>query len=180
MVLGTRGKVIWWVKIGCQECRIEVTLDRTYATGTVVKPLSKGLLDIRPTAVTVLGQLGGARGELVQGAAGACNRASQVVYEHPWSTQAHALAELLLPASISNLFDTDVVADSDNLVDKPSMQALAVGGKLAFLVGKSASRGKVAFAILPGEACLAMLLDTAFFVVVLWVVGTTLAVQLAL
>src|SRR5215470_9540512 len=40
-VLGTRGKEVWWVKVGCQECRVQVTLDRTYATGTVVKPLSK-------------------------------------------------------------------------------------------------------------------------------------------
>ncbi len=178
--MGTRGKVIWWVKVGRQERRVEVTLDGTYATGTLVKPLIKGFLGIRPAAVTVLGQLGAARGELVQGAASLCNCASQVVYQHPWGTHTHALAIAFLPASISNLFDTNVVADSDNLVDKPSMQALAMGSKLAFLVCQSSPCGEIALAILPGTASLAMLLDTAFFVVVLWVVGTALAVQLAL
>src|SRR5215470_6591581 len=98
----------------------------------------------------------------------------------PGGTQAHALAELLLPALVGYLFDTDMVADTDNLVDKPPMQALAMGGKLAFLVGESPSRGKVAAARLPGEAALTMLLDAPFFVVVLWIIGTALPVQLAL
>ena len=106
--------------------------------------------------------------------------ASQMIYEHPWGTQAHALAKLFLPASISNLLDTDIVPDTDNLMHKPSMQALAMGGELAFLVGQSSPRGEIPFAILPGEASLAVLLDTSLFVVVLWIVGTTLAVQLAL
>jgi len=180
MVSGTRGKEVWWVKIGGKKCGIQVTLDGTNPASTVVKPLSKGFLDIRPATVTVLGQFGAARGELVQGAASLCNCASQVLYQHPWSTQAHALAELFLPAFVGNFLDTNVITDVYDFVDKPSMQALAVRGKLAFLVGKSASRGKVALTILPGKALLAMLLDTSFFIVVLRVIGMALAVQLAL
>ena len=47
------------------------------------------------------------------------------------------------------LVGTNVVADSDNLVDKPSMQALAMGSKLAFLVCQSSPCGEIALAILP-------------------------------
>src|SRR5258707_8254042 len=172
MVLGTRGKVVWWLKIGCQECRVQITLDRTNPAGTLMPALREGFLDMCLTAMTVLRQLGGARGKLVQGAASVCNCASQVVYQHPWGTQAHALAELLLPASISNLFDTDIVADTDNLVYKPPMQAFAMGGELAFVVCQSSPRGKVPLAILPGEASLAMLRDAPFLIVVLRVVST--------
>src|SRR5258708_39628135 len=125
MVPGTRGKEVWWLKLGCQECRIEVTLDGAYATGTVVKPLSEGFLDIGPTAVTVLRQLGAARGKLVQDAASLCNCASQVLYQHPGGTHAHALAITFLPAFVRNFLDVYVVTNTYNLVDKPSMQALA-------------------------------------------------------
>src|SRR5260370_17630177 len=73
MVLGTRGKVVWWLKIGCQECRVQVTLDRTNPAGTLMPALREGFLGMRLTAVTVLRQLGGARGKLVQGAASVCS-----------------------------------------------------------------------------------------------------------
>ena len=135
---------------------------------------------MRLTAMTVLRQFGAARGELVEDAASLCNCASEVLYQHPWGTQAHALAELFLPGSIRNLFDTDIVTNTDSLVDQPSMQALAVSGKLAFLVGQSPSRGNVTLAVLPGEASLAMLFDTPFLVVILRIVGAKLSVQLAL
>src|SRR5260221_2561005 len=103
-----------------------------------------------------------------------------MLYKHPWSTHTHALAELLLPAFVRNFLDTNVVADTDNLVDQASMQALAMRSKFAFMVSQSSLRGKVALTVLPGKAELAMLLDTAFFVIVLWIVGTTLAGQVVL
>ena len=46
-----------------------------------------GFLAIGVAAVAVLRQFGGARGELVQGAASVCNCASQVVYQHPRGTK---------------------------------------------------------------------------------------------
>src|SRR5260370_41737296 len=116
MVWGSRGKVIWWLKIGCQECRVQVTLDGTNPAGTLMPALREGFLGMRLTAVTVLRQFGAARGKLVQDAASLCNCASQVVYQHPWGTHAHALAELLLPVLVGYFFDTDIVADTDNLV----------------------------------------------------------------
>src|SRR5260221_11798267 len=180
MVSGTRGKVIWWLKVGGQERRVQITLDRTYSTRTDVKPLSKRFLDMHLATVTVLRQLSSARGQLVQGAASLCNCASQVLYKHPWSTHTHALAKLLLPAFIRNFFDTNVVTSTDHLVDQASMQALALGGELAFVVGKSPARGKIALTVLPGEPSLAVLFDAPLLIVVLRVVGTALAVQLAL
>src|SRR5260370_21386598 len=73
VVLGARGKVGGWLKIGCQECRVQVTLDRTNPAGTLMPALREGFLGMRLTAVTVLRQLGGARGKLVQGAASVCS-----------------------------------------------------------------------------------------------------------
>jgi hypothetical protein len=103
-----------------------------------------------------------------------------VVYEHPRGTEAHALAELLLPSFIGELLDTDVVAGMDDFMHEPAMQALTVGGKLAFLLGKSSPRGKIPLTILPGETLLAFLLDAALLVVVLRVVGTALPIKFAL
>src|SRR5260370_36195649 len=143
-------------------------------------PLREGFFGMRLAAVTVLRQLGAAGGNLVQGAASVCNCASQVLYQHPWSTHAHALAIAFLPALVGYFFDTDIVTNTDNLVDKPPMQALAMGGELAFVVCQSSPRGKVPLTILPGEASLAMLRDAPFLIVVLRVVSTALAVQLAL
>ena len=84
--MGDGGDGVWWVKIGCQEGLVEVTLDGTDTARTNVKPLIEEFPDVRPATMTVLGQLGGACRELVQGAAGTRNRASQVVYQHPWGT----------------------------------------------------------------------------------------------
>src|SRR5260221_14400720 len=144
MVSGTRGKVVWWLKISCQECRVQITLDRTNPEGTLMPALREEFLGVRLAAVTVLRQFGAARGKLVQGAASVCNCASQVLYQHPWSTHAHALAIAFLPALVGYFFDTDIVANTDNLVDKPPMQALAMGGELAFVVCQSSPRCKVA------------------------------------
>jgi hypothetical protein len=59
-----------------------------------------------------------------------------VVYQHPRGTQAHALAKPFLPALVRNLFGTNIIAHRHNLVDEPTVQALAMGGKLAFVVSK--------------------------------------------
>jgi hypothetical protein len=99
-----------------------------------------------------------------------------MLYQHPWSTHAHALAELLLPAFVRNFLDTNVVTNTYNLIDQASMQALAMRSKLAFVMYKSPSCCKIALAVLPDEPALAVLLDAPFFIVVLWVVGTALAV----
>ena len=79
--------------------------------------LRKRLFDVALAAMTVLGQFGAARGELAQGAAGACNRASQVVYEHPWGIASHALAILFLPRFVGKLFGTNGVTTTDDFMN---------------------------------------------------------------
>src|SRR5260370_558260 len=83
-------------------------------------------------------------------------------------------------SSVRDFLDTNVVTSMDNLVDQAPMQALAVSGKLAFLMCQSSSCGEIALAVLPGEAALAVFLDAPFFIIVLRVVVAALAVQLAL
>src|SRR5260221_3218552 len=141
MVSGTRGKVVWWLKISCQECRVQITLDRTNPEGTLMPALREEFLGVRLAAVTVLRQFGAARGKLVQGAASVCNCASEVLYQHPWSTHAHALAIAFLPAFVGNLLDTNVVTNTANLVDKRPMQALAMLSNLPYLLGQSSPGG---------------------------------------
>src|SRR6266571_2104373 len=93
-----------------QPCRVQVTLHRANPAGAVVPALGQGLFDIGLTAVTVLRQFGGARGELGQGAAGTCNRASQMGYKHPWGVASHALAKLFLPGFVGEFFGPNGVA----------------------------------------------------------------------
>jgi len=78
-ILGTRGFRVSWIKVGGQKRRVEVPLHRANAAGAGMPALGERLFDVRLTAVTVLGQFGAARGEFAQGAAGACNRASQLL-----------------------------------------------------------------------------------------------------
>ena len=61
-------------------------------------------------AVTILREFGGACGNFEQGAARACNGASQPLDEHPWCSQSDASPVLFLPPLIGNLFQDDGVA----------------------------------------------------------------------
>ena len=141
--------------------------------------LRQRLFLIASTAVAVLGQFGGACGELGQGAAGTCNRASQMVDEHPWGGVSHSPTILLLPGAVSELLNANVVASLYNLMHQAPMQALAMGRELALLVGKPSPRDTIALAVIPAETHLGALLDTALFVVVLRIIGAPLAVQFA-
>ena len=110
-------------------------------------------------AVTILREFGGACGNFEQGAASLCNRAFQMIYEHPWGMKTHTLAIPFLPASIGNLFDAKSIANAHNLVDESPMQTLAMGSQCAFLMGYPSSCGQIALTVLPGETLLATLLD---------------------
>jgi hypothetical protein len=103
-----------------------------------------------------------------------------VFYEHPRGVQAHALSKPLLPSFVGNLLDVNVVTDTDDLVDESAVQALTMRGEFAFLLGKPTACCKVALTVLPGGVLFAALPDASFLVVVLGVVGSTLAVELTL
>src|SRR5260221_8577589 len=130
--------------------------------------------------MTKLGEFGTSSGDLVQGAARACNGALQVVNEHPWGTTSHASAIAFLPAFIGNLLANDGVAHGHDLVSEPPMQALPVGGQLAFFGRFAAPAGLVAAALLPPGSAFAALLGPAPLIVVLRIGGAPLPLHLAL
>ena len=80
LVPGTRGDGICWIEIGGQKRGVEVALHRPDATRALMPTLRERLRDELATAVTKLGQFGRACGNFVQGAARACNGASEVCY----------------------------------------------------------------------------------------------------
>ena len=117
LVLGTRGSEVCWIQIGGQKRRVEVALHWPHTAAALMPALGQRLFDGLTTAMAKLRQFGAARGELTQGAAGTCNRASQVVYEYPWGVASHALAILLLPGSVGELFGPNRVATLDDLMN---------------------------------------------------------------
>src|SRR5438128_1338685 len=85
----------------------------------------------RSAAMTELTQFTGPGGNFDQGAARACNGASQLCYKHPWCAKSYATSVLFLPRLIRNFFENDGVAHCHNLMHLASMQALAMSGQLA-------------------------------------------------
>jgi hypothetical protein len=69
--------------------------------------------------------------------------ASQHCCEHSRGPKAHALAKLLPPGAIRNLFGDDSVGYRDDLMDKPTMQALAMGCQLAFFFRLASPRVQI-------------------------------------
>jgi len=127
LVPGTRGVGICWIEIGSQKGGVQVTLHRPDTARALMPTLRERLWGEIATAMTVLGEFRGARGNLVQGAARACNGAFEVCYQHPWGAKSHALAVAFLPAFVGDLLGDDGVAHRRDLVSQPPMQALAVG-----------------------------------------------------
>jgi len=117
LVLGTRGDGVCWIEVGRQKCGIEIPLDGSNATGALVKPLREGLFHRLAAAMTKLREFGAARGNFDQGAARACNGASQLCYQHPWGAKAHASSILFLPRLVGNLFEDDGVAHTHDFMD---------------------------------------------------------------
>src|SRR6266852_4365906 len=142
--------------------------------------LPERFFDARSAAMTKLREFGAARGNLNQGAARACNGTSQMLYQHPWGTKAHAASILFLPRLVGNLFQDDGVAHPHDLMDHATMQALAMGCELAFFGGLAPPGGLVAHALFPVQPLLASLLRTPLFIVVLRIRCPSLPVHLAL
>src|SRR5260370_10374264 len=125
--------------------------------------------------MTELAQFGGSRGNLDQGAARACNGASEHLYKHPWCSQSYTLAILLLPRLVRDLFQNDRVADRDDLMHVLTMQTPAVGCQLAFSGRLASARALVALARLPAQSVLPLRLDVTALVVLLSVGGPALS-----
>ena len=142
--------------------------------------LSERFLGRRAATMTELRQFGAARGNFHQGAARACNGASEHFYEHPWCAKTHTAAPLLLPGAIRYFFGDDGVADGHNLMDQPPMQTFAVGGQFPLAGGFAAPGGQIPLAVLPGEVLLLAFLDAPTLVIIGRVVRAALPLHLPL
>src|SRR6266568_56564 len=134
-----------------------------------MKPLGERLFDPPATAVTELAQFAGPGRNFHQGAARACNGAPQVCYKHPWSTKPYTFAVLFLPRLVGDLFEDDGVAHCHEIMNLAPMQTLAVSGEPMFFGCLFASCFLVALAAFPAERVLALLLDAALLIVVVWI-----------
>ena len=65
-VPGTRGKQICWIQVGGQKRGVQVTLDGSDATGTLLPALPQRFLHMLSAAMTELRELGGAGGDFDQ------------------------------------------------------------------------------------------------------------------
>jgi hypothetical protein len=139
-----RGVELSWIKVGGQKRRVQIALHRTDATRALVKAQGEWLFERRATAMTELAEFGRACGDFKQGAARACNGASQHVYEHPWCSQSHASPILFLPCLVGKFLDDDGVTYRHDLMHQAAMQAFAVSRQLALLSGLPAARFLVA------------------------------------
>src|SRR5258708_16495487 len=122
-------------------------------------------------------QFGGSRGTFDGGAARACKGGSQHLYKHPWCAQSYALAILLLPRFVGDLFQNDRVADRHDLMHVVAMQTLAMGCQLVFSGRLASARAFVALARLPASSVLPLLLHATALVIVLWVGSPPLSIH---
>jgi hypothetical protein len=116
--------------------------------------------------MAVLREFGCARGNLGQGAARACNGASQLLDEHPWCPKAHALAVLFLPACVGNFLQEDRVAHGHDLMGLFALQTLAMSSQFALFFRFGAPGLLIALALLPRQLLLGSLLDATCGVIV--------------
>src|SRR5260370_8477644 len=93
--------------------------------------LPQRLFDGLAAAMAKLRQFGAAGGDFMQGAARACNGASQMVYQHPWGSASHALAVTFLPAFVGDLFGANGVPHCHDLRHYSPIHALPVVGQLS-------------------------------------------------
>src|SRR5262249_40235275 len=102
-----------------------------------------------------LREFGLPRGNFDQGAARACNGASEHFYKHPWCSQSNASVILFFPSLIRNLFENHGVADCDDFMHLAPMQALAMRCQFPFFGGFPAARLLIILAGLPAQSHLA-------------------------
>ena len=159
-----------------EESRIQVSLGH-YTTVAHVPTLRERFLRHRPAAVAGLAQLGGARGELVHFRVGTHSLTFQMGDEHSRCAHSNRAAKPALKSAVGDIFQLVHVPHSQDAVDELSVEALAMGSLLAIQFGQSSLCAALASRLVPR---LGSLLDRSVGVVVVGVVGSALAIQMAL
>jgi hypothetical protein len=96
--------------------------------------------------MTELGVSGGVRGNFGEGAARACNSASEQCYEHPRARKPSLLPNCFVSGATGGLIGDDGVVHRHDLMDEAPTQALAVGRQLALAGGLSPSGRQISLA----------------------------------
>src|SRR6266849_9786083 len=166
---------------------IEIPLDQLLAAeptvGTTVEPLPEWLTRVGATRMTILRQLGLMSRDLMQlGGASSCNHALDGVYKAPRGTHPHTAAKAALPALVADFLDPQIIAQADDLVGQVAMQAAPVRGQSPLGRRQAPAGLLIAVTFPPHTVLLAStsFFDAALYIVVLGIVGPTLALQMAL
>src|SRR6266567_3539181 len=101
-------------------------------------------------------------------------------YKHPRCAKFYASTILFLPAFERGFFNLDGLAHLHDVMGQLAVQTLAVGGQSSFGIGMLSPGRFVPLALFPVQADRAVFLDASFLVVVLWIIGTSLSIHLAL
>jgi hypothetical protein len=116
------------------------------------------------------------------GGASSCNHALDGVYKAPRGTHPHASAKAALPALVADFLDPQIIAQADELVGQLAMQAAPVRRQFALGSRQTPAGLLIALTFPPHTVLLAAasFVDAALCIVVLRIVGPTLALQMAL
>src|SRR5215469_8865560 len=130
--------------------------------------------------MAILTQFGFVGRDFDQGAASFCNYASQMRYKHPRCAQSDTATILFLPSLERGLFYVDLLAHFHDVMGQLAVQTLAMGCQFALCLSMVSAGLLIPFALFPREMFFALFLDTAFLIVVLRVIRTSLPLHLAL
>src|SRR5713226_517026 len=167
-----------------QPSGIEIPLDQPVtaesAAGTAMEPLRERLARVVATAMAILREFGLNGGNLIQlGGASSCNHALDGVYKAPRGAQPDTSAKAALPALVADFLDPQIIAQADDLVGQVAMQTAPVRGQLALRGCQTPAGLLIAVTFPPHTVLLAFVsfFDAALCIVVLGIVGPTLALQ---
>src|SRR5260370_19537419 len=111
------------------------------------------------------------------GPASTSSQARQPLDEHPWGTALHRFAIGPLPGAIGEVFQLEGVTQRQHPMGELAVTGLARGGEFPVHLTSTGLRLALALGHLPA---LAALLHLATLVVVFWIIGPTLTIQVPL
>src|ERR1700693_5737624 len=101
-------------------------------------------------------------------------------YQQPWRAQTHTFPVAFLPAFVGGLFDMQMVAKADQVIDQRAMQGLTLCRQPPGLIGQSAAGFAVPLAVVPAQPLRALALDPSPGIIVGGIICAALPIQAAL